>query len=121
MRPWIRSVLCRCRRFSGDCKRLNGSRCGNARWGNLSEFPAGNVQFSVRLASAYRALFTVTGGFTTAWLAPDRTMRDVWILAAIGLLAGLAGVIAYHAIGEAHSVAPGTRSRFPPKPFLASG
>lgn len=53
------------------------------------------------LASVYRALFTVAGGYTTAYLAPDRPMRHAWVLAGIGLVAGLAGMIAYFAIGEA--------------------
>jgi len=53
------------------------------------------------LASAYRALFTVAGGYTTARLAPDRPMRHAWILAWIGLVAGLAGVVVYYTIGGA--------------------
>jgi peptidoglycan/LPS O-acetylase OafA/YrhL len=53
------------------------------------------------LASAYRALFTVAGGYATARLAPDRPMRHAWILAGIGLVAGLAGVVAYYVIGGA--------------------
>jgi peptidoglycan/LPS O-acetylase OafA/YrhL len=52
------------------------------------------------LAAAYRALFTVAGGYVTARLAPDRPMRHAWILAGIGLVAGLAGVVAYYTIGE---------------------
>ena len=40
------------------------------------------------LAAAYRALFTVAGGYVTAHLAPDRPMRHAWILAGIGLFAG---------------------------------
>jgi peptidoglycan/LPS O-acetylase OafA/YrhL len=53
------------------------------------------------LAAAYRALFTVAGGYVTARLAPDRPMHHAWILAGIGLVAGLAGVVAYYAIGGA--------------------
>ena len=53
------------------------------------------------LATAYRALFTVAGGYVTARLAPDRPMRHAWILAGIGLVAGLAGVVAYYTIGGA--------------------
>lgn len=53
------------------------------------------------LASAYRALYTVAGGYVTARLAPARPMRHAWILAGIGLAAGLAGVVAYYAIGGA--------------------
>ena len=53
------------------------------------------------LAAAYRAVFTIAGGYVTAHLAPDRPMRHAWILAGIGLVAGLAGVVAYYAIGGA--------------------
>jgi peptidoglycan/LPS O-acetylase OafA/YrhL len=53
------------------------------------------------LASAYRALFTVIGGYTTARLAPNRPMRHAWALAWIGLVAGLAGVVAYYTMGGA--------------------
>ncbi|MEO5866068.1 MAG: hypothetical protein ABIS14_05045 [Sphingomonas sp.] len=53
------------------------------------------------LATTYRALFTVAGGYVTARLAPSRPMRHVWILAGIGLVAGLAGMIAYYTIGGA--------------------
>ena len=53
------------------------------------------------LATAYRALFTVAGGYVTARLAPERPMRHAWILAGIGLVAGLAGVVAYYTIGGA--------------------
>ena len=53
------------------------------------------------LAAAYRALFTVAGGYMTARMAPDQPMRHAWILAGIGLVAGLAGVVAYYMIGGA--------------------
>ena len=38
----------------------------------------------------------------TARLAPDRPMRHVWILAGIGIVAGLAGVAIYFLVGRAH-------------------
>ena len=53
------------------------------------------------LAAAYRAFFTVAGGYITARLAPDQPLRHAWILAGIGLVAGLAGVVAYYVIGGA--------------------
>ncbi|SDR03810.1 hypothetical protein SAMN05519103_00501 [Rhizobiales bacterium GAS113] len=53
------------------------------------------------LAAAYRAVFTVAGGYVTARVAPDRPMRHAWILAGIGLVAGLAGLVAYYTIGGA--------------------
>lgn len=46
------------------------------------------------LALAYRCLFTVAGGFVTAWLAPRARMRHVIILAVIGTFGGVAGVMA---------------------------
>jgi hypothetical protein len=45
------------------------------------------------LALGYRCLFTVAGGFVTAWLAPRARMRHVIILAVIGTLGGIAGVL----------------------------
>jgi peptidoglycan/LPS O-acetylase OafA/YrhL len=63
--------------------------------------PKGMSETLFALAAAYRALFTVAGGYVTARLAPDRPMRHTWILAAIGLVAGTAGVVAYYAIGGA--------------------
>lgn len=36
----------------------------------------------------------------TARLAPDRPMRHAWILAGIGLAAGLAGVVFYFVAGK---------------------
>ncbi|RUL78212.1 hypothetical protein [Dyella choica] len=51
------------------------------------------------LAAAYRAVFTVAGGYVTARLALSRPMQHAWILAGIGVVAGLAGVVAYYAIG----------------------
>ena len=73
------------------------------------------------LATAYRGLFTVAGGYITARLAPDRPMRHVRILAGIGLVTGLAGVIAYYIIGGLNSARPATRSRSPSRPSPASG
>ena len=46
------------------------------------------------LALAYRVLYTVLGGYIVAWLAPKSKMTHVWVLAVIGQLAGIAGVVA---------------------------
>lgn len=51
------------------------------------------------LAAAYRIVFTVAGAYVTARLAPDRPMIHAWVLAGIGLLAGIAGVVAYYKLG----------------------
>ena len=52
------------------------------------------VTWMLALALLYRMVYTVFGGFVTAWLAPQNEMKHVWILAGIGQLGGIAGVIA---------------------------
>jgi len=51
------------------------------------------------LALAYRSLFAVMGGYVTAWLAPRTRMRHVVILAVIGTLGGITGVMATWDLG----------------------
>jgi len=46
------------------------------------------------LAMAYRAVYTVAGGWVTARLAPDRPMRHALALGAIGLVAATVGMVA---------------------------
>jgi multisubunit Na+/H+ antiporter MnhB subunit len=46
------------------------------------------------LATAYRAVFAVAGGYVTARLAPDRPMRQAIVLGLIGTAVGAAGAIA---------------------------
>jgi peptidoglycan/LPS O-acetylase OafA/YrhL len=57
-------------------------------WGQ----PAGDGP--LLLATAYRAVFGVLGGYITARLAPNRPMRHALILGAFGTLAGIAGAVA---------------------------
>ena len=46
------------------------------------------------LATAYRIVFTIVGGYVTARLAPERPMRHVMILGAIGTAAATLGCVA---------------------------
>lgn len=46
------------------------------------------------LATAYRAVYTIAGGWVTARLAPHRPMRHALVLGAIGLVAATAGLVA---------------------------
>ncbi len=46
------------------------------------------------LATAYRAAFTVLGGYVTARLAPSRPMWHAWVLGIVGTLAALVGLVA---------------------------
>ncbi len=52
------------------------------------------VPWMLALALAYRTAYTVLGGYVTAWLAPQNPMKHVWVLAVLGQLGGIAGVIA---------------------------
>ena len=64
--------------------------------------PAGGKPMSegmFLLAAAYRLAFTVVGGYVAARLAPDRPMRHAMVLAGIGVLAGLGGLVAFYRIG----------------------
>ncbi len=55
-------------------------------------FPPINSTGMLAFALAYRILFTILGGYVTAWISPESKMRSVWILAGLGQLAGIAGV-----------------------------
>src|SRR5207244_8753644 len=46
------------------------------------------------MATAYRIVYTILGGYITARLAPDAPVRHALILGLVGLVAGLLGVIA---------------------------
>lgn len=101
MKPWIRGVLAI---VAGFLITAVASTATDAIMHAAGIFPSSPRTMSdplFVLASAYRALFTVAGGFVTARLAPDRPMRHAWILAGIGLTAGLAGVAFYFIVGRA--------------------
>jgi peptidoglycan/LPS O-acetylase OafA/YrhL len=101
VRPWVRSVAAVA---AGFLVTAVASTATDAVMHAAGIFPSSARAMSdplFALAAAYRALFTVAGGYATARLAPDRPMRHAWILAGIGLVAGLAGVGAYFAIGGA--------------------
>ena len=96
MRPWIRSVGAVVAGFATVAALSMGADAliygaGLARPGQAMSDPM------FALAALYRATFTVVGGFVTARLAPDRPMGHAWVLAGIGLLAGLGGVAAWYA------------------------
>jgi len=63
-------------------------------WGEPMYQPALNL-----LALSYRTVFTVVGGYLTARAAPHSPMRHVLIGAGIGLVLGVAGVVAAASIG----------------------
>jgi peptidoglycan/LPS O-acetylase OafA/YrhL len=46
------------------------------------------------LATAYRIVYTIAGGYITARLAPDRPMAHVLVLGIVGLMAAVAGTLA---------------------------
>jgi hypothetical protein len=46
------------------------------------------------LATAYRVIYTVAGGYITARLAPSQPMKHAIILGAIGFVAAVAGALA---------------------------
>jgi hypothetical protein len=70
----------------------------------LSIFPSSPRPMSgplFALASAYRAVFTVAGGFVTAQSGSRPSHAPCVDPGGINLVAGLAGIVAYDAIGDA--------------------
>ena len=53
------------------------------------------------IASGYRALFTVLGGFVTASLAPDRPITHAFVLGFIGVCLGTLGAVIMWGVGPA--------------------
>ena len=51
------------------------------------------------LASSYRLVISIGGAYLTARLAPDRPMRHALILGGVGVVLGLAGVVATWNLG----------------------
>src|SRR4051812_15617817 len=67
----------------------------------LGIFPSVSADSGVYLATwmlavalLYRTIYTILSGYVTAWLAPQNPMKHVWILAALGQLGGIMGVVA---------------------------
>lgn len=52
------------------------------------------VPWMLALALLYRTIYTVAGGYVTAMLAPQNPMKHVWVLAILGQIGGIAGVVA---------------------------
>lgn len=57
-----------------------------------SQISAGSSVWVLALALIYRSIYAVLGGFVAAKLSP-KPMRDVKILAVLGTIGGIAGVI----------------------------
>ena len=56
--------------------------------------PGSYTAWMLLLATVYRCIATVAGGYVTARLAPDRPMRYAIILGIVGIVAGTVGAIA---------------------------
>lgn len=50
------------------------------------------ITWMLVLALSYRLIYTVMGGYVTAKLAPQNSMKHVTILAVIGTIAGIGGI-----------------------------
>lgn len=60
-----------------------------------------HTTWMVMTATIYRSIYTVAGGYITAALAPNPSMRYVLILGIIGVVAGTLGAIATIPMGIA--------------------
>src|SRR5438105_3862785 len=57
-------------------------------------FPPSNTPLMLFSALVYRSVYAVIGGYVVATLAPDKAMRHVIILATVGTVLGILGMIA---------------------------
>jgi hypothetical protein len=64
--------------------------------------PAAITSGLLLIALIYRCLYTVAGGYMTAWLSPDRPMRHVIILGCIGIVAGTTGAVVAWNLSSQH-------------------
>ena len=51
------------------------------------------ITWMLVLALMYRCVYTVAGGYVTAWLSPDHPVRHSIILGSIGTVAAIIGVV----------------------------
>jgi hypothetical protein len=71
----------------------------------IGVFPPPNLQglfvtWMLVLAFIYRSIYTVLGGYVTAKLAPQNPMKHVKVLAVLGTIGGILGVIAGWELSE---------------------
>ncbi|MGB2870179.1 MAG: hypothetical protein WBD36_17150 [Bacteroidota bacterium] len=55
--------------------------------------PAAYTWQLLLVALIYRSLYTVAGGYVTAWLAPEKHIRHAIILGIVGIIAGTIGAV----------------------------
>lgn len=58
------------------------------------------VPWMLLLALAYRSIYTILGGYITAWLAPGNKMNHVYALMVLGGIGGIAGAIGGWSLGN---------------------
>ncbi len=56
--------------------------------------PMATTPLMLAFALLYRSIYSILGGYITAWLAPFRPMQHVVILGVFGTIGGILGVIA---------------------------
>ena len=79
------------------------STVGDLPFHALGVYPAEGQSMDPRLlgvALAYRTVFTVAGGYLTAWLAPSRPVAHTVVLGVVGIVAGTVGAITMWKLGD---------------------
>jgi hypothetical protein len=105
MRPWLASAGAVAAGFIVTAVASTAADAVMACCRHISELAPVHVRSAVRTGRSLSRLLHYRRRLRHRRLTPNRPMRHAWILAGIGLAAGLAGVVAYCAIGGA-----GTRS-----------
>jgi len=62
--------------------------------------PGAYMPWMLSLALLYRSLYTVVGGYVTAWLAPTNAQQHIYALMVLGGIGGVAGAISGWSLGN---------------------
>lgn len=64
--------------------------------------PAAYTAGLLMVALIYRCVYTIAGGYVTAWIAPNRSMRHAIVLGFVGIVAGTIGVVVAWELSPQH-------------------
>lgn len=62
--------------------------------------PGAYAAWMLAVALTYRSIYTILGGYVTAWLAPGNPMTLVYVAMVLGAIGGIAGAVNGWSLGN---------------------